>query len=73
MSKNQKPVWKPVSETKSNRYSSFTLVRVKGWGRFGFASWDSIGERWTLDITDPSIGNDATEALNITHWLALLD
>jgi hypothetical protein len=59
-------LWRPVSVTPGSSVN-FTLVKVQGWGRCGFAQWR--GNKWSL-MHDPSLTRHNAERL-ITHWLEL--
>ena len=61
------PTWKPVSRKWTQKYVDYTLVRVKGWNRFGFARWD---DEWILKDIDPAIYTSGRDA-KVTHWLAI--
>ena len=46
--------------------SSLTLVKVRGWCRYGFGNYDFVSKEWELRF-DPAVYLKNVD--NITHWL----
>lgn len=71
MKKTKKNIrWKSVKTPYSPEFNNFTLVKVVGWNRPGFASWSFIELKWDLQFTDPAELEDL-DKLIVTSWLAV--
>jgi hypothetical protein len=58
--------WESVDVEPSDEDAIFTLVKVKGWQRYGFACFSRHSGKWITEHTDPSCMIDNPK---IISWL----